>query len=254
MHITDDLGNTIILEKVPEKIISLVPSVTKTVADLGGNDKLIAVTKFCKYPKTAVAALPKVGGPKKVKTGLIKTLNPDLIFAVKEENNKEQIEQLQKEFPVVVFNIKNVDDALNMIKTISVILVTPDTGKKFTEEIRAGLENLSLKKSVKTVYLIWKEPWMAAGTETFISSMMEYAAFENIITGRYPVLQLKDMEQAQIILLPSEPFNFTIKHKNELQHIFPEKTIYQVNGEMFSWYGTMMKEAIKYFEKMTKTY
>ena len=248
IQIVDDLGNKIKLEKKPERIISLVPSVTKTVADLGGRDRLIAVTNFCKYPEELIADLPKVGGPKKVKTRFIEELNPDLILAVKEENNKEQIELLQQKFPVIVFDVNNVGDAFRMIEIISEILGNPEKGTECVSEIKQGLASLPGDKRKKAIYLIWKEPWMAAGKETFIGSMMHYAGLENIIPGRYPTLNLENLNEAQTVLLSSEPFHFTGKHQKELRLIFPEKNIVLVDGEMFTWYGTMMKKAVKYFE------
>ncbi len=243
---TDDLGNTVNLDKTPERIVSLVPSITKTVADLGGGDKIAGVTNFCKYPETVVAKAKKLGGPKRIKVDAVKELNPDIIFAVKEENNKDQITELGKYFPVFVFDINTVRDALKMIKTIASILDNPGQGEQVVKDISDAFNGYKPCRNETGIYLIWKEPWMAAGKDTFISSMMKVAGFENIIEGRYPVVSMNDLDRADVILLSTEPYHFTGEHKNELQKQFPDKKIFIVNGEIFSWYGTMMLKFIDY--------
>jgi ABC-type Fe3+-hydroxamate transport system substrate-binding protein len=250
MQISDDLGRPVTLHKKPERIISLVPSVTKTICDLGGEKKLVGVTNFCKYPENIVKKLPKLGGPKKVKTGEIFKLEPDLIFAVKEENSKDQIEELSNHFQVFVFDINSIEDALRMIRTIAVILGNEMTGDQYIDTIKQGLQQLETEKPLKSIYLIWKDPWMAAGNDTFIGSMMKAAGLENIIEGRYPQVTNNDLARAETILLSSEPYHFKEKERKELESLFPDKSIINVDGEIFSWYGTKMKEAPEYFKQI----
>jgi len=248
--ITDDLGAWIILNKNLGRIISLVPSLTKTIADLGESESLVGVTNFCKYPENVVSKLVRLGGPKKVKINKIKELNPDIIFAVKEENSKEQIEELKKDFNVFVFDIKTVADALEMIKKLGYIFEKSGKSLEITKSIESGFKSLEKNKTFRSLYLIWKKPWMAAGKETFISSMMETAGFINIVDGRYPVVDEKSFNEAELIMLSTEPYHFDVKEVDLLKKEFPEKKIILVNGEMFAWYGTMMMEFLDYVKKL----
>jgi ABC-type Fe3+-hydroxamate transport system substrate-binding protein len=251
--INDDLNNTISFEKHPQRIVSLVPSLTKTIADLGGSEKLTAVTNFCKYPENVVNILQKIGGPKNVKINEITKIEPDVIFSVKEENNREQIEMLQKRFKVIVFDISTIEDALRMIKTVSVVLGKEEKGTEFVNLINNKLfvlEKKHVKLPSKVLYLIWKNPWMAAGKQTFISSMLDVVGFKNVVEGRYPVVESVDFLNAEIILLSSEPYNFSDKDKVALLKEYPRSRIFIVDGEMFSWYGTMMTQALNYIVKL----
>ena len=239
MEFTDHIGRIITLDKEPQRIVSLVPSLTETLADLGLGDRLIGVTRFCKYPKTLVEKLPKIGGPKKVKIDTIMELYPDIIFAVKEENNREQILKLAEHVPVVVFDINTIDDSLAMIKMLGLIFAIDDVANELVSRIKNKINSISsVGGKRRSVYLIWKEPWMAAGRDTFIGSMMELFGYDNVVLGRYPEIDFSAMEKAETILLATEPFRFTEKERLELQKQFPAKTVTIVDGELFAWYGT----------------
>ncbi len=243
MKIIDDLGRTIHFNKIPEKIVSLVPSLTLTLSDLGLGDYLKGVTRFCKYPETLIASLPKIGGPKNIDLDKIAELNPDVVFAVKEENDKEQVLALAEKIPVVIFDINSFDDSLRMLRTMGEIfniqLLVSETIQKLTSKIES-FKNLG--EGSKTVYLIWKKPYMAAGTETYIGSVLKMTGFKNMIPGRYPEVDEQFLQKAETILLATEPYHFKEKDKEELQALYPDKTIKIVNGEFFTWYGTYLLE------------
>jgi len=239
MEITDDIGRRITLDKVPQRIVSLVPSLTETLADLGLGGRLVGVTRFCKYPKTLVEKLPKIGGPKRVKIDIIMELNTDIIFAVKEENNREQILKLAEQVPVVVFDINTFDDSLAMIEMLGSIFSIENNANNLIKKISDKLTLLSkVNRRRRAVYLIWKSPWMAAGSNTFIGSMMKLLGYDNVVYGRYPEVDYLMMEQAETLLLATEPYTFTEKERIELQKRFPDKTVVIVDGELFAWYGT----------------
>jgi ABC-type Fe3+-hydroxamate transport system substrate-binding protein len=243
MNVTDDLGRTIFLKKVPERIVSLVPSLTLTMADLGMDKQLVAVTGFCKYPVNLVTMLPKVGGPKNINISKIIELKPDIVFAVKEENDREQVLNLSKDVPVVVFDIKTPDDVFRMMQTLGEILQQRSKSEKLIINIKEAYKHFPVKgNGAKAVYLIWKKPWMAAGKDTFIGSMLQIAGFENIMEGRYPVVDLEILKQADEILLATEPYHFKEKERADLRALFPEKSVNIVNGELFTWFGTYLTD------------
>ena len=239
MEFTDDIGRRIILDKEPQRIVSLVPSLTETLADLGLGGRLIGVTRFCKYPKPLVEKLPKIGGPKRVKIDIIMELNPDIIFAVKEENNREQILKLAEHVPVVVFDINTLDDSLAMIKVLGSIFSVENIANELIKKINDKIALLSkVSRHRRAVYLIWKKPWMAAGNDTFIGSMMKLSGYDNVVSGRYPEVDYLMMEQAETLLMATEPYPFSEEERIELQNRFPDKSVAIVDGEFFAWYGT----------------
>jgi len=249
MKFTDHLNRTIELKSKPTRIVSLVPSVTETVADLGIKENLVAVTRFCKYPSNVISKLPIIGGPKNIDVNKIVDLHPDLVIAVKEENNKEQVLTLSEKVPVIVFNITSIDDSIDMLRCLGTIFEATEISERFIKAIKKNINDIVtpvVKK--KTVYLIWKNPWIAAGKTTFIGSMMRVAGFENIIQGRYPEISGKVLDQADTILLATEPYHFKEIDRKELAGKFPDKEVKVVDGEMFTWYGTHMLQAIDYFQ------
>ncbi len=241
MKITDDLGTKIHIEREPQSIVSLVPSITLTLADMGLGSRLTGVTKFCKYPEQVVKTVAKIGGPKNIDINKILNINPDIVFAVKEENEKEQVLELSKHMPVVVFDISNPDDAFRMMRTMGLIFNIEKKADELVQQVAKAIKEFPLQgNQTKVVYLIWKKPWMAAGKETYIGSMLHAAGYDNIVSGRYPQISRLQMANADTILLATEPYHFKEADRQELQQIFPGKNIEIVNGELFTWYGTYL--------------
>ncbi len=234
------------------KIVSLVPSITETLFDLGLDKEVVGVTRFCIHPREKTKKITKVGGTKTVKTDRILSLNPDLVIANREENVKEQVEILGKHLNVWVTHIRNYDDALDMISELG---DRTGTRNKATELI-AGIEHrksrLAGKPVAKALYFIWKDPWMVAGKNTFISSMMQIAGFENAVNSdeNYPVLTPGEIEKsrAEIALLSSEPYPFKRTDCEQFSGLFERFECKLADGEMFSWYGSRMLKAMNYFK------
>ncbi|MNU79678.1 Vitamin B12-binding protein precursor [compost metagenome] len=231
------------------RIVSLVPSQTELLVDLGLREKLVGITKFCIHPSGLKKEVQLIGGTKNAKIEEIRSLNPDLIIGNKEENNQADIEQLEKEFPVWMSDIFNLEDALEMLDKLGEITGT----QQKAQELRSGIEkNFSelnvLKQTGKSVlYLIWKNPYIAAGKNTFIDSMLETLGFENAMDqDRYPEVNLETVNP-DLVFLSSEPYPFKEKHLEELQKQFPESQIILVDGEYFSWYGSRLLGAPAYF-------
>jgi ABC-type Fe3+-hydroxamate transport system substrate-binding protein len=224
----------------PTRIISLVPSQTELLYDLGLRDEVIGVTKFCIHPDEWFRRKQRVGGTKNLKIDLIKSLNPDLILANKEENLKEEIEILQNDFNVYVSDISTINEALQMIEDIV-------NGIKAEMMTQSRLEK---KDKIDALYLIWQNPYMVAGNDTFIHDMMLEAGFNNLVKqNRYPMMTLEEIKSINptVIMLSSEPFPFADKHIIEWQMQLPNTKIILVDGELFSWYGSRMLKSFRYF-------
>lgn len=261
MKITDQLGNTLTLSGFPKKIISLVPSQTELLFDLGIDEEISGITKYCVHPKVWQESKIKIGGTKKINFKKIKELDPDLIIGNKEENEKNQIEELMKHFPVWMSDIKTLEDALNMIDAIGQITGKENNSLKIQNDIREQFSHFKLstshlKHETKTVaYFIWRKPYIGAGTNTFIDHMLRICGMENIFkqkNARYPEITTEEIQQANpsLIFLSSEPYPFRKKHIEEFQHICPQSKIVLVDGEMFSWYGSRLLYAPAYFGRL----
>lgn len=238
----DQLGRKISLATPPKRIVSLVPSITELLYDLGLFENIVGRTKFCVHPKEAMQTVPKIGGTKKVNFDRVAALNPDLIIANKEENDRVQIEQLSQHFPVWISDIANFTDAMEMIQQLGVILDKKVIANKVINDSKALLKTIKPEKSLRAAYLIWQKPYMTIGHDTYIHDMLEHTGYQNIFgeQTRYPTFTLAELKERQpeIILLSSEPFPFKQKHIDELKLTFPHTPIRLVDGEAFSWYGT----------------
>lgn len=237
------------------KIISLVPSITEALFDFGLNEKeIIGRTKFCIHPENAVQKIEIIGGTKNLNIGKIKSLNPDLIIANKEENVKEQIEELQKDFKVLVTNISNLEDNYYLLKTLGNLLEKQEIAQKFNLKIYEILAKFSDLEKKKCAYLIWKNPYMTVGFDTFIHDILDKIGFQNIFKNqkRYPEISVEDLKSADYIFLSSEPFPFQQKHIDELQKELPAAKIFLVDGEAFSWYGTRLAKCESYFQNLVE--
>jgi ABC-type Fe3+-hydroxamate transport system substrate-binding protein len=248
----DQTGRTVTINGSPGRIISLVPSQTELLYDLGLREEIGGITKFCVHPEEWIKTKTKVGGTKNIKPAIIDRLKPDLILANKEENVREQVEMLAASYPVWVSDVNNRDDAFKMIEQAGVITGKMEPANELVVTIKEKFAALNFERpGASACYLIWKKPFMTVGGDTFISSMMELAGFENVFkeTGRYPSIELEDIKNKnpQFILLSSEPFPFNKQHAEELKSYFTNSRILLVDGEMFSWYGSRMLYAPEYF-------
>jgi len=198
-----------------------------------------------------------VGGTKNVNIEKVKSLNPDLIIANKEENTKEQIEALALLFNVWVTDISNLQDALQMISDVGELTQTKNKATDIASEIQLRFSTIHpLSKKTRTCYLIWRNPYMSIGGDTFIHDMLDRCGFENMYasSSRYPVIGLDDLAIAncQLLLLSSEPYPFKQQHIDELQTQLPNTRILLVDGELFSWYGSRLLQAPAYFNSLLK--
>jgi ABC-type Fe3+-hydroxamate transport system substrate-binding protein len=256
MQHTDQTGRTIILDRVPQRIISVVPSQTELLWDLGLQEEIVGITKFCIHPDELFRSKTRVGGTKKLDLEKIKELQPDLIIANKEENERSQIGELCDLFPVWISDIKNLNDSLNMIGALGEIFQKQKTANKIKDLIAKGFEKLEKPLHHKrATYFIWKGPLMVAGRDTFINDMLERCGFENALTdplSRYPEITEQELIQLnpELVLLSSEPYPFNEKHIHEFKLLLPHATVLVVDGELFSWYGSRLIHSPAYFKEL----
>jgi ABC-type Fe3+-hydroxamate transport system substrate-binding protein len=261
----DQLGRDIHLQAYPQRIISTVPSQTELLFDLGLTEEVVGITKFCMHPEEWFRNKTRVGGTKVLKMETIHSLQPDLIIANKEENTKEQIEELSQRYPVWISDISDLATALKMIVSIGEVTGKLEKAKELGNQITNAFNSfkdqlLTESNQPKTAYLIWKDPYMTVGSETFIDSMLKICGLRNIFDHltRYPEITIEHLQptensrslRCELLLLSSEPYPFNEKHILELKARLPGTKIMLVDGEMFSWYGSRLLYAADYFKKM----
>ncbi|MDG2369701.1 MAG: helical backbone metal receptor [Flavobacteriales bacterium] len=254
MHFTDQLGRVIFLVKAPKRIISLVPSQTELLFDLGLADRVVGITKFCIHPNSWFESKQKVGGTKNLNFETIKKLSPDLIIANKEENNRNQIKRLMSDYPVWISDIGVLDDALKMISSIGELTQTSSKALSIVKNVEAEFSSLRPMLNMSVAYIIWKNPIMSVNKTRFIHDLLQRVGFRNVFAENnvnYPILTAKDLqiEKPDIILLSSEPFPFKDKHKEIFKEICPKAKVELVDGEFFSWYGSRLINSVDYFKK-----
>ncbi|MFD1064015.1 ABC transporter substrate-binding protein [Winogradskyella litorisediminis] len=255
----DQLNRELNLIETPKRIVSLVPSQTELLVDLGLETLIIGITKFCIHPKHLRKEKTVVGGTKSIHIEKIKALKPDIILCNKEENSLEIVEGIEGIAPVHISDIYNLDDAFELIKMYGELFQVEVKSEALISKIKSERKQFKLKTKnqpkLKAAYFIWRKPWMVAGSNTFINAMLLEANYTNVFSGlqRYPEIDLddKNLQKAKIIFLSSEPYPFKEKHIDELQTKFLDKKIILVNGELFSWYGSRLQFAFKYFKTLS---
>ncbi|HEX9981204.1 MAG TPA: helical backbone metal receptor [Flavobacterium sp.] len=254
--LTDQTHSDVVFSTIPQRIVSVVPSQTELLCDLGLEEKLVGITKFCVHPGHLKKEKQIVGGTKKVKYEKIIGLKPDIIIANKEENTLEMVTALRKIAPVWVTDIASVEDNSRMISDFGKIFNCNDKAHNLIQDIDSALVNFTKlirdKPLHKALYLIWKNPYMAAGGSTYINEILKLNRFSNICGSvtRYPEIDLqqlvKDYEPG-VILLSSEPYPFKEKDADEIRKFATKSKVILVDGEMFSWHGSRLLKAISYF-------
>lgn len=237
------------------RIVSLVPSITETLFDFGLTaDEVVGRTKFCIHPANSVKNVAIIGGTKTLNIEKIKSLNPDLIIANKEENERLQVEELMTDFKVWVTDVSTIEDNHQFISDLGTLLNKKELAQSLNERIA---HIFTIKKNPlppKVAYLIWKNPYMTVGNDTFINEVLENIGGENLFKDRkrYPEVTVEELKNADQVFLSSEPFPFQQKHIDELQKELPDKQMILVDGEAFSWFGTHLLHMEGYLRELSK--
>ena len=255
---TDQLGNTFQINFPPKRIVSLVPSQTELLFDLGLEEEVVGITRFCIHPADKIKAKQKIGGTKQFDIENIKTLAPDLIIGNKEENYQEGIEELQKHFPVWMSDIYTLEDTYTMMREVARITNREEEGERIITEIKFQFisyqQETTNTKQQTAAYFIWRKPYMVAANNTFINHLLEVFGVKNVFESetRYPEIIPEDIAapKPDFIFLSSEPYRFTEKHFDEFRALSPSSKVIVVDGEMFSWYGSRLRFTAKYFQEL----
>ncbi len=237
------------------RIVSLVPSLTHTLALWGLSSEIVGCTQFCVEPPSLYKSATQVGGTKDFDVEKISRLHPTHILLNKEENPKDRVEFLMAHYPCLLTFPCGPADVPDMLRAMGSFLSCSDRAEKEALELEQLLHDdggiTRIQRSF--LYLIWRNPYMAVGTDTYISRLLEAMGWQNSYQGaeRYPSLSLEQIEELapEVILMSSEPFPFKKRHARELRANCPKldqgsKRIYGIDGRLMSWYGSKTKEAV----------
>ncbi|MDO7886407.1 helical backbone metal receptor [Hymenobacter cheonanensis] len=251
----DQMGREVHFPYPPLRIVSLVPSQTELLFDLGLQKQLEGVTKFCTHPHNARHKASVIGGTKNFDFIKIRAARPDLIIGNKEENYQDGITELAKHYPVWMSNVTDLPEALEMIRGVGEITGKLHLAESLAAAIKAKFDAIQARPAlVPVAYFIWRKPYMVAAAGTFINDMLQRAGFSNVFAhlGRYPEVIPEQLAKAAParIFLSSEPYPFGEKHVAEFQEICPAAKIQLIDGELFSWYGTRLLFSASYFQTL----
>jgi ABC-type Fe3+-hydroxamate transport system substrate-binding protein len=236
------------------RVVSLCPSLTESVFRLGRGATLVGRTKFCVQPRGAIEAVERVGGTKNPQLEKIVALRPDLVLMNEEENRKEDADALADAgVPVLSTFARDVAGAKEEVLRIGDALATTEAARALCAEIDARAEAVHAcvrgRPPVSFIYLIWREPLMAVGPDTYVDALLRHAGGRNVVTGdRYPTVVTEQLAQADRILCASEPFPFAQKHIAELMAktgLVAER-FQLVDGELLSWHGARTVAGLDY--------
>ena len=236
------------------RIISLVPSWTEFLFDIGAGEQVVGKTKFCIRSGKERPDMRIVGGTKQFHVEVVKSLRPDLIIASKEENGKELVEQCQAFCEVLLTDVKSLSSAWHAMGDISDAVNHSQVGKHWIELIQSAWDRPK-SNPIPVSYAIWANPFMWAGPDTFIHHVLEHWGLKNCIPKkegeRYPIMEWshRSIRESKIILLSSEPFPFKPRHLRPFQDAGQLAQL--VDGEAFSWYGSRMLHCAPYLKNLS---
>jgi len=235
----DQLGNIVSIPRNPQRIISLVPSITEFLYALGMGERVVGITKFCIYPEIWFQTKTRIGGTKTPDFDKIKALSPDFIIGNKEENQEEDITRLRELAPAYMSDVNSIEDMYEMICDLATILGVEAEGPRWVEQWKAYLNRNTHKgQGKKALYVIWKDPIMVVGKGTYIDSYLMAIGYENCVKeARYPVWSENVVYNPEVVLLSTEPYPFKETDFEYFKSLFPNAEVALVSGEEFSWYG-----------------
>jgi ABC-type Fe3+-hydroxamate transport system substrate-binding protein len=242
--VTDGVGRAVRLDAPPRRIVSLVPSTTETLFDLGLGERVVGRTRYCVHPADGVEALPTVGGTKNVDLDALQALEPDLVLGNQEENLPEIWPGLEAAAPLYVAYPRSVDDAREDLLRMAHLVGADGRGAALAARIDAGRAALR-PEPFRFACLIWKTPWMAAGDDTYLSALLGEWGGVNVVEGRYPEVTLEQLQARapDVVLLPSEPFPFAERHLPDLGELAPRARL--LDGQLLTWHGSRLALALE---------
>ncbi|MBI1754313.1 MAG: endonuclease III [Acidobacteria bacterium] len=225
-------------EAGPLRIVSLVPSVTELLVQWGLGARLVGRTRYCIEPRWIRNSVPMVGGTKDPDLDRIRDLAPDLVILERDENPKAVAEALTTlGLPWMALEIRTVKDCIAGLRQLGGRLGVPELAEARAAQLEDRLQGRR-RKGPRALAMIWKDPWMSSGPDTYVGDLLRQGGLTPIGPDRYPVLSEEDLEglAPQVILLPTEPYRFNRRHQAELQKRFPRALIHLVDGQALTWY------------------
>ncbi len=265
IEITDDRGRKHVFENLPRRIVSLVPSLTETLVFLGSGERLVGITDYCTEPSQALGDLPRVGGPKNPNIDKIFSLSPDIVIANREENRESDVKALEERVRVYVTYPRTVLDAIQVVRNLGTLVGASEQAGRFASKCQGLLRSIrrdaSVSRPLRTACMIWYEPWMAAGPDTYMSDLLDLLGFKNVLkmaraSGRYPEVTLEEViaQDPDVIFLPDEPYPFGKEHEAMVEHVLrkrrPNARVRLVSGRFLAWYGSRTSEALRYLRRI----
>jgi ABC-type Fe3+-hydroxamate transport system substrate-binding protein len=240
------------------RIISLVPSVTETLFELGLGDQIVAITRWCTRPPEQVRMKPKIGGTKNPKIDQIAQLNPDLVILDCDENRMEDAKALEK-FGIKTVSIfpKTINDSVKMLQDFGKMFSVETKTEEWIMEIEQRRKAVR-RERIRTLILIWRAPYMTVNFDTYVHSAAQMFGFDNVFAShplRYPKVTAKEIQNAnpECVLFPDEPYPFRSKHIEMFKKEFPELKAVQTNrlltfdGSYIAWHGYGTLRALREF-------
>ena len=248
------MNRSVSLSNNPQRIISLVPSQTELLYDLGLGDRVVGITKFCIHPEKWRKEKTIIGGTKNFRFDVIDSLKPDLIIGNKEENFEDGINQLAEKHPVWMSDIFTLEDSLKMINLVGNITNTSQESSQIVQCITTEFNHLPSFQNKTVAYFIWKDPYMVVGNDTFIDNILSTVGLKNVFADKPRYFKTSPEEinalKPDYIFLSSEPFPFKENNCEFFRNLLPQTTVKVVDGEVFSWYGSRLKHSPKYFKEL----
>lgn len=253
----DHLGRKVVIPVTPQRIVSLVPSITELLFDLGLDERIAGITRYCVHPEMALNEKVVVGGTKKQNLSKLIALQPDLVIANKEENRKEDIEAIASQLPVWVSEVKNLADQVRLINNLGEICGKQEKAKEVIVALGHHLSAIQVTKRYKVAYLIWMHPFMSVGRDTYIHHVLDKCGLDNVFSEkeRYPETTIEELEalDLDLILLSSEPYRFSEEEGDQIQKQLSKAKVIHVDGEAFSWYGSRLIHLKSYLGNFVKS-
>jgi len=239
----------------PQRIVSLVPSTTETVCELGATDRLVACTRYCTEPPQHVAHVARIGGTKNPDLAAILRLEPDLVLGNAEENRAEDLEHLAERVPTLVQTPRSVVEAANDLRVLATRLERLDAAEPFLLRIEARIAEAEVESlqrpPISVYYAIWRKPWMTVNGDTYIHDVLSLCGARCVAADerdRYPAIEPADAvaRGVDLVLLATEPWEFDEAQRGEIAaaQVFQDVPVVLCDGRDFCWHGVRMADGL----------
>ena len=264
-ELVDALGKRHEVAGAQARIVSLVPSITELLFDLGLGPKIVGRTGFCIHPRDRVKRVPKVGGTKSIEIARIKRLAPTHLIVNVDENPRMVVEELARFVPhVVVTHPLGPLDNIALYRLLGGIFSREEQAEELCNRFERGYAGLAVTAGwprQRVLYLIWKSPWMTVARDTYISRMLATVGWDSYAAkseARYPSIDLTPalLERIDFVLLSSEPYSFRERHCVEILDLLPAGShtrVALIDGAMTSWYGSRAIQGLAYLRDFRRS-